>query len=116
MSNPSRRSLLRALPLLPFASLLVAESEALASHYPAQLCNSCGFGSKKDNCVRCNRWVGSTRHPARLCSSHGFGSKKDNCVRCGKWVGSHHQLAYLCGSCGFGSKKENCVVCGRWAS
>ena len=87
MSNPSRRSLLRALPLLPFASLLVAESEALASHYPAQLCNSCGFGSKKDNCVRC-----------------------------GKWVGSHHQLAYLCGSCGFGSKKENCVVCGRWAS
>lgn len=115
MSTPSRRTLLRILPLLPFASLLWGASDAQAVHYEALLCNNCGFGNKKNNCVRCGKWVGSTRHPARLCSNHGFGNKKNNCVRCGRWVGSSHQLAYLCGSCGFGNKKSNCAVCGKWA-
>ncbi|HNN93056.1 MAG TPA: hypothetical protein PKI03_12340 [Pseudomonadota bacterium] len=114
MSSPSRRTVLRLLPLFPLAGLFAA-AEAHATHYEARLCNSCGFGSKKDNCVRCGKWVGSHRIPARLCSNHGFGSKKDNCVRCGKWVGSFRQLAYLCGNCGFGSKKDNCAICGKWA-
>ena len=85
MSSPSRRTVLRLLPLFPLAGLFAA-AEAHATHYEARLCNSCGFGSKKDNCVRC-----------------------------GKWVGSFRQLAYLCGSCGFGSKKDNCAICGKWA-
>lgn len=114
MSAPSRRTVLRLLPLFPLAGLFAAR-EAHATHYEARLCNNCGFGSKKDNCVRCGKWVGSRRVPARLCSTHGFGSKKDNCVRCGRWVGSFRQLAYLCGNCGFGSKKDNCAVCGKWA-
>ena len=86
MSKPSRRTLLRALPLLPFAGLLIGEGAAHAVHYTALLCSRCGFGSKKDNCARCGKWVGSRRVPARLCSTHGFGSKKDNCVICGKWA------------------------------
>jgi len=28
---------------------------------PAILCSQCGFGSKKDNCVLCGKWVGSTK-------------------------------------------------------
>ena len=85
MSSPSRRTVLRLLPLFPFTGLFAA-SEAHATHYEARLCNRCGFGNKKDNCVRC-----------------------------GKWVGSFRQLAYLCGSCGFGNKKDNCAICGKWA-
>ena len=42
-------------------------------------------------------------------------SKGDNCVRCGKWVGSSKARAFVCGDCGFGSKKDNCVTCGKWA-
>ena len=80
----------------------------------AMLCSSCGFGSKKDNCVICGKWMGSTRIPAYLCSSCGFGSKKDNCVLCGKWIGGSGVPACICGSCGFGSKKDNCVKCGKW--
>ena len=59
--------------------------------------------------------MGSTRIPARLCGDHGFGSKKDNCAVCGKWIGSNKQRAYIGDCCGFGSKKDNCVVCGKWA-
>ena len=115
MSKPSRRSLLSALPLLPFAGLLLAAGEAHAVHYAALLCNRCGFGNKKNNCVRCGKWVANRGVPARLCNTHGFGNKKNNCVRCGKWVGNFHQLAYLCGGCGFGNKKNNCAICGKWA-
>jgi hypothetical protein len=60
--------------------------------------------------------MASTRIPARLCGDHGFGSKKDNCVVCGKWVGSSGTRAFIGDCCGFGSKKDNCVICGKWAS
>jgi hypothetical protein len=119
--QPNRRSFLTRLPLLALsplagmAGVALFSKVALAEHYPARLCNSCGFGSKKDECAHCGKWMASTRIPARLCSQHGFGSKADNCVRCGKWVGSNKQLAYLCGNCGFGNKKDNCVICGKWA-
>lgn len=114
MSTPSRRTLLRLLPLLPFAGLFTAE-EAHATHYAALLCRNCGFGNKGNNCVRCNRWVANRGVPARLCSTHGFGAKGNNCVRCNRWVGNNRQVAYLCGNCGFGNKKTNCAICGRWA-
>ncbi|MBL9006595.1 MAG: hypothetical protein JNJ46_20225 [Myxococcales bacterium] len=115
MSSPSRRTLLRALPLLPFAGLLLGASDAQAVHYAALLCNRCGFGNKKNNCARCGKWIGSSRIAARLCSTHGFGNKKNNCAVCGKWVGSSRQIAFLCNGCGFGNKKNNCVICGKWA-
>ena len=84
-------------------------------HFQASLCSSCGFGNKKDNCVVCGKWCGSTKIPARLCNDCGFGNKKDNCVICGKWCGSVKIPASVCSSCGFGNKKENCAKCGNWA-
>ncbi|HWY38052.1 MAG TPA: hypothetical protein VNY73_05805 [Bacteroidia bacterium] len=80
----------------------------------AQLCGNCGFGNKKDNCVKCDKWVASSGVKAQLCNDCGFGNKKDNCVKCGKWVASSTVPAQLCGSCGFGNKKDNCVKCGKW--
>lgn len=115
MATFSRRNFLSRLSLLPLGGLMLWSARAHAEHYEAKLCNDCGFGSKKDNCTKCGKWMASTRIPARLCSDHGFGSKKDNCAKCGKWVGSHRQLAYICNDCGFGSKKDNCVKCGKWA-
>ena len=54
------------------------------SKVAAFVCNSCSFGSKKDNCSKCGNWAPNNKHPAFLCGSCGFGSKKDNCVKCGK--------------------------------
>src|SRR4051812_48706539 len=116
MRRTSRRRFLSTVIALPagFAVALFA-GRARAEHYAAKLCNNCGFGSKKDDCVKCGKWMGTTKIPARLCGEHGFGSKKDDCAKCGKWVGTHDQLAYVCNNCGFGSKKDNCVKCGKWA-
>lgn len=112
MKTP-RRKVILAVPAL--AAGLLLPRRAHAEFYNALLCGDCSFGSKKDDCARCGKWIGSTRVPARLCSDHGFGSKKENCARCGKWVGSNSRRAFVCGDCGFGSKKENCVICGKWA-
>lgn len=111
----TRRQFLGGLVLLPGALPLFFSSRAEAVHYKAQLCGSCGFGSKKDNCAHCGKWMGSTKIPARTCGDCGFGSKADNCVVCGKWVGSSGTPAHVCNNCGFGSKKDNCVKCGKWA-
>ena len=84
------------------------------ARHPALLCNDCGFGSKKDNCVKCGKWVGSSKIKGYIGDCCGFGSKKENCVKCGKWVGSTRIHGTLCNDCGFGSKKDNCVICGKW--
>lgn len=83
--------------------------------YPANMCNNCGFGNKKDNCCKCGNWMGSTKIPARICNDCGFGNKKDNCCRCGNWMGSTKIPANICNNCGFGNKKDNCCRCGKWA-
>lgn len=80
----------------------------------AQLCQDCGFGNKKDNCAKCNKWMGNTKITAQLCSDCGSGNKKDNCCKCGKWVASNGVPANLCNDCGFGNKKDNCVKCNKW--
>lgn len=91
-------------------------AEATFARYPAMLCGSCGFGSKKDRCSQCGKWTGNSKIPAVLCSSCGFGNKQEKCVQCGKWIGTNGIRAVLCNSCGFGNKKDNCVRCGRWAT
>ena len=83
------------------------------SQIQARLCSNCGFGNKRDNCVRCGKWVGSSGIPAQICKNCGFGSKKDYCAKCGKWMGSTSYPAQLCGTCGFGNKRYECVQCGR---
>ena len=115
MAKLTRRKLLVGLVALP-AGMMLFPRLARATHYQAMLCNTCGFGSKKDNCAKCGKWMSSTKLPARLCSNHGFGSKKDNCAVCGKWIGSNRQMAFIGNCCGFGAKKDNCVICGAWAS
>ena len=59
---------------------------AVVTSFRAQLCNNCGFGNKKDNCVKCGKWVANNGIPAQLCNDCGFGNKKDNCAKCGKWA------------------------------
>ena len=51
----TRRKFIAAVAALP--ALLLGAREAHAVHYPAMLCSSCGFGSKKDNCVICGAWA-----------------------------------------------------------
>lgn len=58
--------------------------------------------------------MGSTKIPAMICNNCAFGSKKDNCCKCGKWMGSSKHDAYMCNNCGFGSKKNDCIKCGKW--
>lgn len=53
----------------------------------AHICGNCSFGSKKDNCVKCDKWMANQRSTAHICGNCCFGSKKDNCVKCGKWMG-----------------------------
>ena len=82
--------------------------------YPANLCNNCGSGSKKDNCCKCGKWMGNNKIPACLCNNCGSGSKKDNCCKCGKWMGSNKIPVCFCNNCGFGSKKDSCCKCNKW--
>lgn len=113
----ARFFILFAVLLAPLLLTLGAQSPNASRNdpkIPAKLCNDCGFGSKKNNCVKCGRWVGTTDIKARLCNNCGFGSKKNDCVKCGRWVGSANIDAKLCNDCGFGAKKENCVKCGKW--
>jgi len=98
----------------PFGKAFSGDHRTFCSRVKAQLCNDCGFGSKKDNCAKCNKWMGSSKSQAYLCGDCGFGSKKDNCVKCNKWVGSSGVNAQLCNDCSFGSKKDNCSKCSKW--
>ena len=99
--------------VLPTVLSSASRDDCTAPTHRAMYCNSCGFGNKKDNFVKCGKWVGSTRHPAFLCGDCGFGNKKDNCVKCGKWVASSGVPSVMCGDCGFGNKKDLCVKCGK---
>ena len=49
---------------------------------PALLCNSCGFGSKMDDCIKCGK--NFAKIMVFLYNSCGFGSKAKKCIKCGK--------------------------------
>ncbi|MGE0793489.1 MAG: hypothetical protein AB7V77_04910 [Candidatus Woesearchaeota archaeon] len=69
---------------------------------PAKLCSSCGFGSKKDKCVVCDKSF--AKNEGKLCRDCGFGSKKDKCAKCG---GSFaRETAHVCDS-----HKNVCARC-----
>ena len=102
------------LPLgTPLALPFLGASAAVAGTVPAMLCGNCGFGSNKENCVKCGNWVGSEVIYALLCDNCGFGNNKENCAKCGEWIGSEKTRARLCGNCGFASNKEKCIKCGN---
>lgn len=76
---------------------------------PACLCNNCSFGNKKDNCVKCSKFLGGSKNAAYLCGNCSVGSKKDNCAKCDKWMGGSKTVAMKCNNCGPGK----CVKCGK---
>eukprot|EP00764_Aduncisulcus_paluster_P004483 gnl/Carplike_NY0171/1728_a2333_553.p1 GENE.gnl/Carplike_NY0171/1728_a2333_553~~gnl/Carplike_NY0171/1728_a2333_553.p1 ORF type:complete len:1731 (-),score=653.83 gnl/Carplike_NY0171/1728_a2333_553:139-4908(-) len=77
----------------------------------AILCDSCAFGSGKDNCLLCGKWVGSSSYRATRCSSCRFGSKKTKCDKCGREAFDRWVPAKLCSDCGFSKYKDKCVHC-----
>jgi len=67
---------------------------------------------KKNNCVKCGKWLGGPKHIAYLCTDHGFGSKADNCISCNSWTAtqqSTREVGYLCNKCN--NKHDHCVEC-----
>ena len=79
-----------AFRLLVFATLLfvivATPAHAGNQRQRARLCSNCAFGSKVQNCVKCEKWAPNNYADARLCSNCSFGDKKNNCVKCGKWI------------------------------
>lgn len=95
-------------------AVTLSENEFTAGSERAMLCFSCALGAKKENCVKCGKWISSSPTPAILCGFCGHGSNKENCVKCGIWVGSGGHPASLCFNCAYvGNRKDTCVKCGK---
>lgn len=75
----------------------------------AMRCNSCAFGSKADQCVKCGGPFG--KELAYLCDNCSFGSKGDECVMCGNPFAK--SASKLCSQCAFGSSKK-CLKCDKY--
>ena len=63
MASVNRRKFLIGMAAFP-AAMLISRS-AYATHYQAMLCGNCGFGSKKDNCAKCGKWMGGSRRSSQ---------------------------------------------------
>lgn len=87
-------------------------SRANMSRTIAKVCRNCSFGSARDECAICRKWVGSNKETGKLCNSHQFGQDHLTCCKCGKkeFEGSCAP-AKLCSSCSFGSSGSKCVLC-----
>jgi len=59
-----------------------AASSSSSSKKVAKVCQNCSFGSKRDQCAVCQKWVGSCREGGRLCNNCKFGSKHLTCCMC----------------------------------
>ena len=81
--------------------------------YGASLCGDCGFSCKKQNCCKCDAWMGRGRTAAKLCGGCGLGAKKDSCVKCKRGIGVIKVPDHLCNICVIKGKKETCCLCGR---
>jgi len=79
---------------------------------PAQLCHSCGFGSRKNECLKCGSAIsrGFTVEFCPACS----GKNRDKCVKCGKPLTAPGVAALLCGSCAFQPAGKKCIRCERY--
>ena len=96
-------------PVAPGNWLVLLKGVLIMANVAANLCGSCGFGSKSSQCIKCAGPFAKIQ--AHLCGSCGFGSKATQCVKCGGAFAK--TAAHLCSSCGFGSKANQCVKCGR---
>jgi len=69
----------------------------------ALMCDSHGFGSKKEQRVVCGKWP--AQHPALLCNNCGFGSSRGQCCVCEQWPAPNPAMVYdehnrKCAKCG----------------
>jgi hypothetical protein len=79
----------------------------------AQLCEACGVGPHKNECLNCGEAFSGGAIVAQLCSSC-YGVIKDKCIKCGKPLLDKGVLARLCGRCGFSSAGNRCGKCGKY--
>lgn len=78
------------------------------------ICESCGFGSHKQECVKCGTAVPSRPALAQLCPDC-FQSRKDKCIKCGKAVPPEKGVAaVLCWRCASDAGQEKCIRCGKY--
>ena len=79
---------------------------------PAILCESCGQGTKADECVLCRKRADGQGIPAQLCPNCGFSNQKLDCVRCSRRPSSRSHPAVLCRTC-VSARKNDCAKCGK---
>lgn len=81
----------------------------------AQLCDTCGFGSHRLECLKCGGEISRGGIVAELCTSCSSASK-DKCIKCNKAVSAAGVTALLCGRCGIQPPGKMCIKCGRYLS
>jgi hypothetical protein len=79
----------------------------------AHLCEACGFGFHRNECLSCGEALSGGAIMAQLCSSC-YGASKDKCIKCGKPLFDKGVLARLCGRCGFLPVGNQCSKCGKY--
>jgi hypothetical protein len=79
----------------------------------ARLCDSCGFGSRQEECLKCGEEASHGGVIAPLCASCSS-SAGDKCIKCGKPISAVSVTALLCGRCGVHPDGKRCSRCGRY--
>lgn len=74
----------------------------------AQLCEVCGVGPHKNECLNCGEAI-----VAQLCSSC-YGVGKDKCIKCNRPLLGKGVPARLCGRCSFSPAGNRCGRCGKY--
>jgi hypothetical protein len=88
------------------------DNKHLRDSESARLCNNCGFGTKKNDCVLCGKWAPHDFSEARLCKRKcAFGNRKQNCIKCGEWTPMNFTEGRVCRGCGFGNDRRKCAGC-----
>jgi hypothetical protein len=77
----------------------------------AQLCDSCGFGLWRHECLKCGSSITRGGVIAELCVA--CSSKAGECIKCHKPIAGLGVVTLLCGKCAFGYLDKKCVNCER---
>lgn len=79
----------------------------------AQLCDSCGYGLWKHECLKCEGSISRGGIVAELCAS--CSSKVGGqCIKCHKPISGPGVAALLCGSCAFQPAGKKCINCEKY--
>ena len=91
-------------------------TDAGGDRVPLHLCNSCGFGTKSQDCFKCGRRAADGgQRVAPACRDCVFGNAAKECAKCGIYFGDGPKhAAILCRSCSFGiDGRDRCAKCGQ---